>query len=308
MAYPADVRETLLNGALEAAVILKRPNRFLERVFTDFKPQYATVGSTVELVVPQVVNANAVDIGSGAVQPANITDNITPITLAHKISSCVQVTTYDQTLAGYRDLASFFIKPRIEEVMRSINGSLGALVTYSNFNTYAPLSGGSDTFTRTNINQAYGILQAAGVPVDDGPDEMSFMVGSTPYANMMSDTNFTNQYIVGTSAAESVQQGAMLVPAVGATIISDPDTPNYSSGEFSGLYMHRTAIGLRTALEPAPPGSAGISSVTIFPRPGFPVTLETWYYPNSQCYYLQAKTVCGYAVTRPEMAQFMISS
>jgi hypothetical protein len=71
--------------------------------------------------------------------------------------------------------------------------------------------------------------------------------------------------------------------------------------------MHRYAIALRTAVEAQPKGTAMLQT-TVFPKPDLPVTLQVWFEPKDQSFYLHAYTLVGYTVARPSHGSIIVTT
>jgi hypothetical protein len=291
-----------------SSAILELPNSLIERCDLGVRSGYGPNGATVNVVVPTVNVANVSNITNSDISTSALADRQIPVTLNIKASSSKLIREYDQDLTGPVEIAETYMKVAIEEVMRYVNADIGSLFTYANFPNYAPVVGGDNDFTRGNLATAYAILHAAGVPVSSGTNMMTFATHSTVYGNMISDSSFIFDYIVGQAAGDSAQQKALLAPAVGATIIPDPAVPIISNNAYAGLFFHRSAIAVRPAT-PMNMSNAVVSQTTIYPRGGqFPITLQMWKDPVHQGVFVHAFVIYGRAVVRPECAVWMTTT
>jgi hypothetical protein len=304
--YPNSGYETLVAAASRAQENLKFPNRLLERVYLDYDPDaVGRIGQTLNAVIPLVNQNNSTNIAGGNIVTSAITDFSVPIVLNTKWSSSRVVPAFFQTLSGINDLADKYLQPAIEENLRNLNSSIGNLITFSNFNVYPFVNCSTGTITRSNLNSAWSNLYSAGVPINDGPADVTLAVNPTTYAAMMADTTFLYSYIAGESAATNLQQRAMIADAVLAAVIPDPAVPVVSSSNFAALYFHRYAIALRCVNE-YPIRDSHIMEYTWEVRPGVPMTVQTMTDITQQGLIMNVNNLNGVAVVRPEMANYML--
>lgn len=305
MAYPTDVRETLVKAANLAVGMIRLPNALIDCAYTEFDTT-GRLGETVNVVYPTVDSSKATNITNGDISTSAISTGTIAVKIDQKMSSSRVVRAYDQTLSGVEQLAKFSIAPAIEEVLQQVNTNLATLITAGNFNSYAAITGGADIFTRANLTTAWANLHGAGVPLT--PGDVFFVTHSQVYGNMMSATEFINQAIVGTNAAESVQQNGFLLPQLGARILADPAMPLPTAGMYSGLFFNRFALCLRTALQPPMNVSGNIVETVVYPKPNLPVQIQMSEDITKQGLIIHAFSIHGVKVGRKDYGSFCLST
>lgn len=298
---PGVMLQTVLSALSDAQKNLQYKNAFIERIYWNYQPVVATPFSTLNVPIPSVNENNVVNIASGPLQPAASPFTSIPITLDHNQSNSYVVYGFDQARIAY-DLRTFFFGPKLEELMRSINRTIVALFTAANFPTYALFTGTgtvSGQITRADLTKAWANLAGAGVPVDDYAN-VSLMLQTASYGQMLADANFINQYVVGEGAAVDAQQRAQLRTLYGAEVYYDQMMAPINAPKALAVLMHRYAVAGVTA-NPPPAGVAGVVETTrnVF---GLPVHIQLGYDLMNQGWIVHMHVLYGIAVARPEMA------
>lgn len=305
MAFPGDLWQTLVDASSDLSVPPTYTNALTECVYISREISPRSVGETVNFVIPSVVEADTTDIGNGAISLSNPTDSKVSISLNHKASTSKRFQSFDQVRTP-EDLLKIYLKPMLESNLRFVNGTLAALITSGNLSTYSTVTGGDDVFSRAHLATAWGNIASGGAPVDD-IDNLVFVTDANVYANMTADTTLTNESIVGLSAAESAQQRAIFLRQLGARIKYDQKLTTVTTGVHRGVFMHRSAIALRTAVEPnlseVSPGA--IKEIIVYPKPELATKIQMFADPTNQGVVLHMATVFGCAVVRPEFASYM---
>jgi hypothetical protein len=209
------------------------------------------------------------------------------------------VYDWDQTRVAY-NLQTFFFQPRLEELMRAINRTVVGLFTAANFPTYTLFTGtgtAPNQITRADITKAWTNLAKAGVPMEDYGN-VSLMIQAETYGQMIADSNFINQYVVGEGAAVDAQQRAQLRTQYGADVYYDQQLAPFNAGHAAAILFHRYAVAGVTALPP--PGGPNVIETTqdVF---GLPVRIQVAYDVMNQGWLVHMHVLYGIAVVRPEM-------
>lgn len=296
--------ETLVAAADMASESLKFTNAFSELVYAGYQPINASFGQTLNVPIPSVSEGDVTDIGGGQITPTDTAHTSTSITFDKHFSSSFVIKSWDM-IRTPRDLASLFIQPRYEAMLRKINSTLFTLVNTSNFNVHSSITGGSDTFTRANIGTGWANLTAYGVPTDQ-PGALSFITHPIVYSNMLSTTDFYQESVVGINTAEAAQKMAVLAPAFNTQIVFDQHFIP-TSGAYPALLFHKYAIAVVSANMPAS-GDPGIKETVSFPRPWLPVQLQMQYSIRDQGWLVHMHCGWGVKVVRPEFGQYLVST
>jgi hypothetical protein len=290
--------ETLVAAASMAATNTKYPNSFLDCIYTEYQPITAEIGETLNVNIPTVNEGDVNDIADGPLQPTNTAHSNVQISFNKHPSTSWVIKTWDKVRTP-ENLAQKFISPRLEAVLRSINRTIAGLVTSTNFSSYSVITGsGADLFQKADLTGAWKNLSGAGVPVTDTPN-MFFVTSNTAYGNMLGDTNFTSESVVGLSQAEAAQQRALLFNIYGANVRYDLHLAKYTASREPGIYMHRYAIAAVTALLPSS-GSPSVMETTLYPKPWLPVQLQMEYSLKDQGWLFNLHAGYGCKVVRPD--------
>lgn len=265
--------QTLVAASSEAAMHLKYRNAFIDAIYWDYQPEAkATVGTTLNVIIPSVDEGDVVDAAGGAYQPTDTVHTVPTVTLDKDFTSSFIIRNWDEVRSPIR-LREKYIQPRLEGMLRKVNRTISNLITTTNFSTHTLISGaGADLFQRADLTGAWKNLAGVGVPVDDTAN-LSFITNTTAYGNMLADSNFTAEATVGVNAAELAQQRAVLLSQYGARVLYDQHITNYNSGKQAGILMHRYAVAGVTVN----PISEAATRMIVFPRPNLPVLIEAGY-------------------------------
>lgn len=298
----AGLFETLTAAGSIATQNLTFQNAFLDAVYTEHKPVNGTIGQTLNITIPTVNEANVTDIGAGPIQVKDSTHSVAPIVLANNFNTAFVVKNWDEARTP-RNLATMYIQPFMEGLLRAINRTIANLLTTGNFNAYTIVSGsGADVFDRADITTAWTNLARAGVPVSDTAN-LYFLTSPLAYGNMLAATNWINESIVGRNAAEVAQQRAQLVTAYGAQLKWDQHVTAINAGRELGLLAHRYAIGMVTTFPSGVPSDVietGAVRSIVYPRPGIPVVMELGYSQVQKGMVIDMGCMFGVSVVRPD--------
>ena len=258
----------------EAAQHLTYANAFLDAIYWDYRPIAATPYQTLNVPIPNVNEGDVADIGANTITPTDTDHANVAITLDKHFSSSWVIKAWDQ-IRTPQDLAAKYISPRLESLRRKMNRSIAELVTTTNFSSYSLISGsGADVFQRADLSACWKNLAGSGVPLDD-VNNLSFLTNVTAYGNMLGDSNFAQESIVGVTAAQAAQQQARLMPLLGARPYFDQHIAAFNSGKQPGIFMHRYAIAGVTADPPSAGGA--VQEVTMMIAGRVPVQLQFAY-------------------------------
>ncbi len=297
--------ETLVVPAATASIqALRYSKAYPESIYWDYKDVGGRTGQTLNCDVPIVVEADATDIGSGSVSTSDTTHTTVPIVLDQHPSVSFTIQSWDEVRTP-QDLQRLYVQPKLESLLRKINATVAAKAVAANFDVHDGITGGTATFTRANILAAWAKLAGAGVPVSD-PGNLFFITHPAAYANMLADTNFYQESIVGINSAELAQRRAVFAPQANTVIKFDQQAP-LSTTKYTGLFFHRYAIGgvvvRPPALSAAGKGGDGIKETVLYPfrnAPQFPVQLQMQSTVKEQGTLIHMHAMFGVKVVRPD--------
>lgn len=295
--------QSLVAGASMAARELRYQNAFLDSIYWDYKPEAQSPFTSLYVTVPTVNEGDVVDIGSGTLQPADTNHSSVTISFDKHFSSSFIIKDWDRARTPV-NLKEKYIQPKLEGLMRKVNSTIAALVNTTNFSTYTLISGsGADLFNRADISGAWKNLAEAGAPLEDDGN-MCLVTNATAFANMLSDANFINQYIVGDGAAVDAQQRAKVRTLYGCDVKFDQHIAVYNSGKQPGIMMHRYAIAGVTAPLLSPDDSS-VKTMSFKLKGKLPVQMQTQYSLKDQGWLVNLHTWWGVKVVRPELASLL---
>lgn len=306
MAYPNDWYETLVAAGTAATASLQMPNSLLDAVYKEYSSNYrGAMGQTLTINVPTVSDSNATDIGRGGITGIAPTNSTIQIPIDHKYSSNRKIPNSDLIL-GAPGLASAYVQPVIEEVLRKLDSGIANDLTAANFPTNGSTTLGADTASAANLSALWVKLRVQGVPMD--PSNLFFVSHPVVIGNMMASDDFRKESTTGINTSEAIQREARILRQFKMEVIDDPYMP-VTSGAYSALAFHRFAYGLRLV---APDLSVlnvdRVVATVVFPRPKVPVVLETWNEPKEQARYIHAYIMCGHKVVRENLGAFAVTT
>jgi hypothetical protein len=295
--------ETLVAAASGAATHLQFSNALLDCVFTGFDSGVREVGETLRVNIPKVNEGDVVDIAAGPLQPSDTDHDTVDIKFDKHPSTSWVIKSWDK-IRTPMDLQRLYLQPRLEGLVRKCNRYLAALVNTTNFDGYTLISGsGADVFAKADIAGAWKNLAGAGVPVDDQAN-LFLVTNTTAYGNMLGDSNFSQESIVGLTAAQIAQQRAKLLDQFGAQVRYDQHLAVFNAGKQPAIFMHRFAIAAVSANLP-PSQSASVMETTVYPRPWLPVQVQMEYSLKDQGWLFNLHCGLGVKVVRKDFASLL---
>jgi hypothetical protein len=293
---------TVLSAATSAASeITQYKNAFIDAIYWDYQAELqAAQGAAIDVILPTVDEGDVVDSQGGAYTPTDTKHSKATITLDRDFTTSFLIRSFDQVRTRI-ELQTKFFKPRLEALLRKMNRGVAELVTATNFSTYSVISGsGADVFARADLGGAWKNLAGRGVPVESEMD-MSFITSPVAYGNMLSDSNFADESVVGVNASQAAFQQAKLMNLLGARPYYDQHLARFNSGKEPGILMHRGAIAGVTVN----PLSGADYKAIVFPKPGLPVLVEVGYSIKDRGWLVGMTAQWGCRVVRPEFGSLV---
>jgi hypothetical protein len=298
--------QTLVAASSAASQNLTFPNAFVKSVYWDYQPVVASPYTTLNVLIPTVNEGNVVDIQAGPIQPVDYTYNSVSITFDKHFSESFVIKSWDQ-IRTPADLERLFVRPALEALFRKVNRTIAAQFTSTNFNSYTTVTGaGTSAWARADLTKAWNNLANAGVPVGDTAN-MAFITAPRAYGNLLSDSTFIYQYIVGEQNRAAAQDEAKLRTIYGCNVQWDPHLTAASGTADTGCFFHRYAIACVTANPPSN-NSPAVEETTIMVGDYMPVQIQMAYSMQDQGWVIHLHFYWGLKVARPEMGQYMVTS
>lgn len=302
--------ETLVVPAATLACrALQYTKSYPESMFWEYQSHGGTIGQTMNVNVPKVVEADATDIGGGSISVSDTTHDTVPIVLDQHPSVAFAIKSWDKVRTPV-DLQTLYLQPKMEALLRKINGYLAGLCTATNFNKYTPVTGVTGGFSRANLTDAWKNLAGAGVPVFD-TGNLFLVTDQTAYATMLKDSNFYQEAIVGKDVAELTQRKAVFAPQLNAVVKFDQQCP-LSTAKSTGLFFHRYALG-GVCVQPPRLSVTGadIKEAVVFPfrnAPNFPVQIQMQSTVADQGTVIHLHAMYGAKVVRPDHGAILVAA
>ena len=154
-----------------------------------------------------------------------------------------------------------FVDSAFKAIKNNINYNVCQLFNSTNFSTNTVINATSSTVTVTNFtHSAQAVLADQKVPLEDNPEDMTFILPSVPYYSIMDPSTtpglpWTQALTAGMKTAEKVRDTGIMPVAFGTSIRLDqqmPTTGAVGSRTFTGALFHRWAVAGVSRPLPAP--------------------------------------------------------
>lgn len=294
----------VLPATLQAVQAPKFRNAMHKRVWVYPQTVSSNIGQTVSINIPTVDENDVVDIGAGPVQVKDGVHSNVPIVVNNNRSRSLKIDDFTRFRSPL-DFQRLYMDAMIEAVLRTVNRSIANLAT--SFTTYAAITSTSavaNSFARADVTGAWTNLRTAGAP--DNLEDNTLMLHHVPYGAMASDSAWLTQNIVGTPAAEGVQQTAKFMPAYNAMVDYDQTMPLTSGGKYTGLFFNRYAIGVVPVVPPAQRSAGFLEESIVYPGNGdLAFRVQMWLDPQQQGYIIHVHCIYGLAIIRPQFGSLL---
>ena len=296
--------QTLVAAANEAQQLLHPNWELINSVYMDTDSQAATIGQTIDVVIPGDPSNNVTDAGVGDIVLSDISFGTTPIAFSHHPLFGYTVRDFEQ-FNSPQQIRQRFLDAALIGVKNYINNDLASLFNTTNFATNTAISCTSHIITTTQALTGYGVLSDQFVPVRDNPNDMSLIVQSQPYTAILGDSNWTQAQIAGMKTAEQVRATGVMPVAYGFSVKLDqqlPTTGAVGSRTYTAALFHRWAVAMVTRPIATPDTNVVESMMMDFA--GVPVRVMLGYnqYPKLG-WVVTIDAGYGRAVVRPSMCQ-----
>jgi hypothetical protein len=297
--------QTLVAEMTEAAEVLVGTTALMEHVYKDYAPIATSVGQTLNIALPPAVTSSVADAGVADPTFTDVSFTTKSIVFNKHPQFGYAIHDFEQfnSPAAIRQL---MVDPAIKGVAENINAAIAALLTAGNFNVNSVINttGGATTpISTAQFLTGYANLATQKVPVTDTPN-VAFLQPPLLWANMLGNTNWTQESIVGVNIAEEVRKQGILRVAYGAKLAYDQQLPvsgTTPNRTFTSAYFHRYAIALAT--RPLPKPDPKVSEFTYVDWKGIPLRVTLGYSVQKSAWLVNVDAGYGVAVVRPEMGQ-----
>ena len=178
---------------------------FLGNVFLDVKPDVARQGQTIRIYFPD--SGAWSDQAANDWNPTDLNPGFVDVPFAMRPGYAIKVHDFEQFQTS-TDIIDQFLDPMFKRGMEFANGQISGLVTTGNFSTYPALQ--SSTLAEVDIDtaaNAWDVLVDNKVPIQD-PDSAALIVHNNVHRNMLTDTSWYQESLVGAVIAQGTRTRA----------------------------------------------------------------------------------------------------
>lgn len=220
----------------------------LDRVYKDAKPDAARIGKTIDVYFPDV--GPMTNIGNGQLTATPISPNYIPLVFQNRVGKALQVQDFEQWQTA-TEIMEKFLDPLHKRAMEYLNGQISALITTTNFNSNAPITGAVQGEVQVGDQlAAWDALADQKIPMDD-PNMLSLFVHNNVYRKMLSDSAWVQENIISAAVAEKAREQGKLSSAFNFEPIWDQQMPTASGtiiyGQVALTNGSATVTGTNTA-------------------------------------------------------------
>jgi hypothetical protein len=253
--------ETLVAGADEYNKAKVGRTALLDAVYKDVKPEAARVGKTVDVYFPDIGPLSA--INNGQLTATSVSPNYIPLVFQTRAGAALQFQDFEQWQTAV-DLAQKFFDPLYKRAKEYLNGQIAALITTTNFNANAPITGAvqGEVQVADQLN-AWNVLADQKVPLEDSA-KLRLMVHNNVYQKMLGDPAWVQESLVSAAIAREAREKADLAHAFNFQPVWDQQMPTATGtilyGQVTVTNGSATVTGLNTVFTQQL--SAGVSYLT----------------------------------------------
>jgi hypothetical protein len=240
--------ETLLAASGEYNEAKVAQTELLDCVHKDISTEAARIGKTVDVYFPDVGPMQ--NVGNGILTPRSVSPNYISLVFQNRVGAALQFQDFEQWQTA-TDLAQKFFDPLYKRAREYLNGQLTALATTSNFSSNAPINGSKFQEVQvTDSTNAWSVLADQKVPMRDS-SKMHLAVHNAVYRNMIGDTAWTQESLVGIAIAQQARETGKLANTFNFTPVWDQQMPSASGtiiyGQVQPASSSSTVTGTATA-------------------------------------------------------------
>ncbi len=191
---------------------------FLGNVHLDVKPEVAREGQTIRIYFPD--SGAWTDQAGNDWNPQDVNPGYVDVPFSMRPGYSILIRDFEQFQTS-TDIIDQFLDPMFKRGMEFANGVLAEQVTSGNFSVYPALQ--SSTLASVDIDtaaNAWDLLVGNKVPVND-PDSASLIVHNNVHRNMLTDTNWYQENLVGAVIAQGTRTRAADQESTAGTVVGE---------------------------------------------------------------------------------------
>ena len=177
---------------------------YLDSVFKDVRPEVARMGQTIRIYFPDV--AAFTDQAANDWTPEDVSPGYVDVPFGQRPGKAILIRDFEQFQTS-TDIIEQFIDPNYKRAQEYANAQIAALLTTANFNAYTPLAGTKAKVAIGDAQLAWNLLVKNKVPVRDSSNS-SLLMHPDVHANMLVDSTWYQESLVGAVIAQGTRQGA----------------------------------------------------------------------------------------------------
>lgn len=294
---------TLVAAASEASAALVGQTQLVDAVYQDYQP--VTLAPYNALQIPLPDQSTLSDIGSGNFTPVDVSAQMVTLTFQNHPGIAYIIRDFEQ----YRSpetIRTMFLDATFKRAIEYLNGQIANLISAANFSAYPAIasSAGSANLNTTDYAKAWGALAGGKIPVQDA-DHMRLAVHPDVYANLLTNTNWVQESMVGRLMSDTARRDAWLGQQFGAQVVWDQQMPKVAGTPptYTALYFHKYAIALGLRNLPAPDERI-VDYTTVFVK-GVPMRVMIGYNQMMAGYVVTVDFGFALGVVRPNFGQVL---
>lgn len=178
---------------------------YLDSVFLDVRPEVARMGQMIRIYYPDV--AAFTDQAANDWTPEDVNPGYVDVPFGQRPGKAILIRDFEQFQTS-TDIIEQFIDPNYKRAQEFANQQISNLITSSNFSAYPAITSG--TFGSCSIDDAanaWDVLVNNKVPISD-PENASLLVHNHVHRNMLTDTNWYQENLVGAVIAAGTRNEA----------------------------------------------------------------------------------------------------
>lgn len=186
---------------------------FIDAVYLDVRPEVARAGQTIRIYFPDI--GAFTDQAGNDWAPADINPGYVDVAFGERPGYAILIRDFEQFQTA-TSIIQQYLDPMYKRAMEYANGRVAAQITTTNFPVYPPIQGATGTIGIADAKLAWNVLIKNKVPIRDANDA-ALIYHSDIHSNMLTDTNWYQESLVGAMIAAGTRQQAA-EPGTGSNI------------------------------------------------------------------------------------------
>lgn len=183
---------------------------YLDAVYMDVRSEVARNGQTITVNFPDF--GPLTDIGVGDLVISDVNAGSFDLTFSEHPCGAFKVADFEQYVTA-PDIKEKFLDPMYKRAAEYINGRIAGLITPTNFNVNPVIQAAKpgQIAVQDQLN-AWNVLANQKVPLENAGD-LNLLTHNDVYRNLLGDSQWTQESLVGVMIAQQARERAQLRPA-----------------------------------------------------------------------------------------------